>query len=225
MKGIQDLQLKEKPQEVADEKKNTVSYRARKVKTINNAHQDDVHALIKLSDRTFISGSKDGCLRKWDFTGKLVKRVYENARINYRSWITALTSLTDTWLSGTRDGFVHQWNVKGDLIKQLTVGPFFEGEHQCKDRNLNRVNSLSALPNSDMAGNQLFFAGWPTQFTTHNLEKNKRVRYTVTDSNDWVYAVQPVSLTALLVITGPRLDLWERASTSNTLAYLSLMVL
>ena len=214
---IKKLQLSNGPSLTDfDEKKASIVYQAKKVSTVTNVHRDDIHAAIKLSDRTFITGSKDGCLKKWDFNGKLIKTVYNNPKINYKSWITALVALGDSfWLSGTRDGYVHQWNTKGKLEKQLNVVPYFDGMHQCKQRNIKRVNCLSAFPSSDSPGNHIFFAGWHTHFTTHHLEYDKRIRYSVADQNDWVYAIQSISTTALLVITGPRLDHWERSSSSS----------
>lgn len=214
-KQIKNLQVGSTPPIEFEEKKSPTSYNGRKVKVVKNVHRDDIHALIKLSDRTFISGSKDGCLKKWDFNGTLKKNVYLNPVINYKSWITALTPVNESyWLSGTRDGYVHQWNSAGKQIRELKVSPCFEGQHQCKERNENRVNSLSLLPTEDNSGQHVYFAGWPTQFTTHNLEKDARIRYTVTDPNDWVYGVHAISSTALLVITGPRLDHWVRSANS-----------
>lgn len=182
----------------------------RKTKIVTNVHQDDIHGLVKLPNGTFISGSKDGSLKIWKVDGKLSKVVYDPQKIDYKQWITAVAVVNDIyWMSGTRDGYVQLWNIEGKRIRDINIEPYIENyTYKCKDRNSNRINCLTSFEN--ISGKNFIFAGWPTQFTLHNYKTDKRWNYTYTSQNDWVYAVEPIHKTALLVITGCRLDLWEQ---------------
>jgi WD40 repeat protein len=177
---------------------------------IPNVHKDDIHCLLKLPNRTFISGSKDGCLKQWDFKGKLKHRVYEASRIDYKNWITALSSLGPKhWLSGTRNNCLDVWDLEGQHVAELQAVPP-PSAHKCKERNLQRILCLTDL--SSVGEDLDFSIGWPTQFTTHRLSENRaqRIETVVTDANDWVYAIHPIDPTSRLVITGTRLDLYTK---------------
>lgn len=181
----------------------------KRIKTVLDVHQDDIHAIVKLSDQTFITGSKDGSLKKWGLDGKLIKTVFDSGGIDYKKWVTSIASLNDqSWISGSRDRSVMLWNNKGDSVKKLYIkhAPFPKVLPKCKDRNIHRVNCLSSF--EKQSGEKLFFAGWATQFTLHD-HTSKRLKYAHTSDNDWVYVIQPLSESSLLVVTGCRLDLWK----------------
>ncbi len=188
------------------------SERVHRLKIIKNVHQDDIHSIIKLADGTFITGSKDGSLKKWNFDKQEITNLAPFSYINYTNWITALTVLNDHyWISGTRNGCVELWSTTGKYVRQLHVqhAPFQRFNNPiCKQRNTHRVNCLIALDSHYYASKNLFLTGWPTQFTVHSLER--RLSYTYTSSNDWVYAIQPIQPSSLLVVTGCCLDLWNR---------------
>lgn len=188
------------------------SFGSRKVKVVENVHQDDIHALIRLSDDTWVTGSKDGSLKKWNFEGKLIKNIMNPGRIDYTNWITALAPHgEDAWLSGTRNGIISLWGHEGIQKEQWGTGftsSKSEQDPACKERNTHRVNCLSSfIPYSQKP---LFFAGWPRCFTLHSsIEQNSSsLCSTRTSQNDWVYAVQPLKENSLLVVTGCRLDRW-----------------
>ena len=42
-------------------------------KIIKNAHDDDIHGLISLSNTDFVSGSKDQSLKRWTAEGDLTR--------------------------------------------------------------------------------------------------------------------------------------------------------
>lgn len=202
----------------------------RRIKVIKNVHRDDIHCIIKLCDQTFVTGSKDGSLKKWGFDGKLIK-IISNIEVNqtnplsnsnsntidYTKWVTAIAAVNDQyWMSGTRDGHVHLWNNSGTFLKDLKAehAPF-PGQNNplCKNRNVHRVNCLSSY--EKYVNKPFVFAGWATQFTLHSYEQCRRLKYTYTSSNDWVYAVQPINQRSLLVVTGCRLDLWGLSANYN----------
>jgi WD40 repeat protein len=190
--------------------------RSAKIRVIPDVHQDDLHCLLKLPNHTFISGSKDGSLKQWDFQGRLVKTVYNPSQVDYRNWITALSGFgSEFWLSGTRNNNLDIWDYKGNHQGALEAEPYSIA-HKCKERNASRINCLTDF--SPVGGDALFFVGRPTQFTTHRYTSNaaQGIDYTVTDPNDWVYAIHPLSLTSLLVVTGTRLDHYSHKNSKWT---------
>lgn len=181
-----------------------------RIKTIRGVHQDDIHGIIKLSDQTLITGSKDGSLKKWDLDGNLLKVVFDPGVINYKNWITALAPLNEEqWITGTRNGNTYLYNRSGKFIRDLNVepGPYSQNSLSCKQRNVRRINCLASL--SKFFETPMFFAGWPTQFTLHSAKMLRRIGHANTSSTDWVYAVQPISKESLLVVTGCRLEIWK----------------
>lgn len=180
---------------------------------LDNVHQDDIHGLLRLPDQTFISGSKDGCIKKWNFRGEHVKDVFLAEGIDYHRWVTALGIFSDRqWMSGTRDGRVALWDVSGSYIRSLGLSPFTgHGKSQTsKSRNLDRV--LCLVKSNSARDNPIFFTGWPTQFTVHNLATNERLNYSITHRNDWVYCIHPLAEKSILVVTGSKLEVWEAVS-------------
>ncbi len=186
------------------------SFDLRRVKVVHNVHLDDIHSITRLHDQTFITGSKDGSLKKWKFDGTLARELYNPQAIDYKKWVTASAAINDKyWISGNREGAVHLWDNAGNCLKDLQAEPFVgDSDHspKCKERNANRVHCLTSF--ESYLGKPFFFAGWPKQFTVHSYDECRRLGYTFTSGNDWVYAIQPVDKRALLVITGCRLDMY-----------------
>lgn len=179
-----------------------------KIREVKNVHQDDIHAILPLSDHTFVTGSKDGALKKWDLNGKLVKVIYDSRQINYKSWITALSSLGEgQWLSGTRDGYIHRWDAAGEELQEVRAPARDVQERKCKERNWQRVNCLADFTLGQPR--QKFLAGWPTQFSIHPAPRFQSIGGVKTSENDWVYAVHPLRERSVLVVTGGQLDLLE----------------
>lgn len=192
---------------VEDDSKEPSSLHPACLRRIANAHQDDIHCALRLSGERFVTGSKDGALKIWDFEGSLVKNVYVPPSVNYKSWITALCTIGEHhWLSGTRDGYVTLWENQGSLVRYINTEPYFVS-HICKNRNAFRVNCLAEAITS--GGPKQFFAGWPTQFTLQTWQASPRKAACVTDQNDWVYSILPLAQEKILAVTGTRLDLWE----------------
>jgi WD40 repeat protein len=179
-----------------------------RVRVVQNVHQDDIHSIVRLHDQTFITGSKDGSLKKWRLDGTLVCELYNPQEIDYTKWVTASAVINDNyWISGNREGAVHLWDNAGKCIKDLRAEPYQSDRGpKCKERNMRRVHCLTSLESH--LGKPFFLAGWPTQFTVHSYDDCRRLSYTFTSGNDWVYAIQPINKKALLVITGCRLDLY-----------------
>lgn len=180
-----------------------------KVQVIRNVHNDDIHGLLPLRDRTFITGSKDGSLKKWDFNGELVKVIYDPGQVRYTSWITALSTMgPDSWLSGTRDGYVHSWTNEGKMLRELRTPKRGGIDSRCKERNFQRITCLADFTLKRVRPE--FLMGRPTQFTVHKSPDYEAVDGAKTSDNDWVYALHPLTETRVLVVTGGRLDLLEK---------------
>ena len=183
----------------------------RYLKVVTGVHQDDIHCVTRLKDNTFITGSKDGCLKKWTMDGALVKVISAPDNIDYRKWITALATFNDdSWICGTREGEADWWNNEGTRVVNLCSkeahAPFPNGEALCKQRNVDRISCLTSFVS--WTRKPFLLAGWATQFTLHDTQTRKRLRYTYTSKNDWVYVIQPLAHDSLLVVTGCRLDLY-----------------
>ncbi len=200
-----------KPQASAPVPAPTVKLGLKFVKVVQYVHEDDIHCITRLADKTFITGSKDGALKKWTLDGELVRIIEDPKLIDYTKWVTAITTFDDySWICGRRNGGATLWNNKGTNFTQLNTehAPFPKDRTPlCKQRNIHRINCLSSFEKT--TGKSFFFAGWATQFTLHDAKTQKRLKYTYTSHNDWVYAIQPLTHDSLLVVTGCRLDLWS----------------
>lgn len=181
------------------------------LKVVQRVHEDDIHCITRLADHTFITGSKDGALKKWTLNGDLVRVIEDPELIDYTKWVTAITTFNDRyWICGRRDGAAILWNNEGatfmNLRTEVGTSPQ-DNTHLCKERNMHRINCLASF--ESYTGKPFFLAGWPTKFTLHDAKTQKRLRSTHTSNNDWVYAIQPLTKESLLVVTGCRLDLWS----------------
>lgn len=180
------------------------------VHIIHNAHLDDIHALKKLSDGTFISGSKDNCLYKWDRKGQLVRIVdeVEPTQQDDRDWITAVEVLNeDYWLSGERSGKVILWKTDGEYVREIKLKLPRYGEHFSHQYNTRRVNCLAGGLNPIKPS---FFVGFPTMFDEFNFIENRTEASTKVHGNDWVYCIHPINQRNLLTVTGCTVDIWNK---------------
>lgn len=187
------------------------------LKYIQNAHQDDIHAMIAAGSNAFITGSKDGALKLWN-QEKLIMEVWKPKWISYEEWISALSPLgADKWISGKRNGYVDLWKNSGQHVASLQVNAATSKSFKCKERNANRVNCIAQdLFSQD---NSIFYVGRPTQFTVHRLRTDDSdqtyattINTCMTSQNDWVYCVTPLAPKKVMVVTGARLDIFEAAN-------------
>lgn len=176
---------------------------------IDNVHYGDIHSLMRLPDGTFISGSKDNSLCKWNKEGKLVRIVHEPepTEISPKDWITATTVINDEyWIHGERNGRVCIWNTAGDYVR--TIKPKLpKTGHKSLEYNTRRVNCLAAGLDKNKPS---FFIGFPTVFDEFNLFENRTVATTFAHNNDWVFCIHPLSSKRLLSVVAGDLALWEK---------------
>lgn len=178
------------------------------LKVTLNAHQDDIHGLLPLSNRTLISGSKDGCLKQWDHEGNLVREIVRKGSIDYRRWITALGHFgSQLWMSGTRDRCIDLWDENGNHIRSFNLYPACNTSTTSKARNMERVLSLVKLTSAE--DDPTFLVGWPSQFTAHQIDSDDRLGSAVTHRNDWVYCLTPLAERRVAVVTGAKWEIWE----------------
>ncbi|OJV09339.1 MAG: hypothetical protein BGO14_03170 [Chlamydiales bacterium 38-26] len=181
---------------------------------VTNAHWDDIHVLKLLSDGTFITGSKDNTLRKWDSNGKLVRVVLdvEPMDIESKNWITAMGILNDEyWVSGERNGRISLWNTAGDYVRDLKPR-LPKQKHISHAHNALRVNCFATGLNKQKPS---FFIGFPTIFDEYNLIEDKTVSSTEASRNDWVYCIHPLNEKNLLTVTAGFLNIWDQDSKGN----------
>lgn len=220
--GVSQVSLKEKAKEGKLRGKDSTvqdlapaSLKTRVFKVLKNAHADDIHALVLLDDNTFVSGSKDGGLRKWKVDGNpkpqvLMQGKHKEGRYDYRQWITAVTRIdSELWMHGSRDGIVNLWKTSGSWIKQISIEPP-KAAHQCKQRNYTRINCLAA-PHSSVKSSD-FLVGQATGFDIYDFDKGTKLSSCQTSQNDWVYCIHPLTLEKMLAVTGTRLQTWSKIS-------------
>lgn len=179
--------------------------------SVRGAHWDDIHGLRSLSDGTFISGSKDSSLYKWDREGHLVYAVHEiePRAIDPKRWTTALGVLNDAyWMSGERTGDICLWTTKGDYVKDLYVKRPKE-EHVSKPENQTRVSCIVPSPDPYKPS---FFVGFPTCFSEYNVIEGRTVSSAYVHENDWVYCIHPLEASKLLVVVGCTIGLWQKTA-------------
>ena len=187
---------------------------AKRGTTIRHLHRDDVHGMIQLSRDTFVTGSKDGCLKMHDVAKRGSKSIQDTGRIDYTKWITALTPAGDShWLSGTRDGTVSLWDNSGQFLRKLrATPPNWQRSGTSKTRNLGRVNCLTAsVPKRD---NIIYYVGRPTHFSVYSIDLDNVMERSLgsyeTSENDWVYCLNELLPLKMLVTTGDKLEIWAR---------------
>lgn len=180
-----------------------------RIRMVTNVHQDDIHTITRLGDETLITGSKDGSLKKWSPDLDLVRVIYDPQRINYESWITATTKINDNyWLSGTRDGFIHFWNNSGTHCEELRIPVDSSHVAKSKQRNLNRIHCLHSF--ETQTERPLFLVGRTSQVSINTYVNPSCIHTIQTSENDWVYALQPIDDSTLLIATGCALDLVQK---------------
>lgn len=179
---------------------------------IHNAHYDDIHSLKKLSDGTFISGSKDNSLRKWDRNGRLLSHIYdvEPTLQSERDWVTAVEVINNEyWVSGERSGRIFLWKTNGEYVKEIKLKLPTKSGHISQPLNALRVNCIAAGLNPNKPS---MFVGLPTMFDEYNFIEGRTDAYNVVHSNDWVYCIQPLSPSKVFVVIGCAVKIFERQS-------------
>ncbi len=180
------------------------------VNIIHDAHLDDIHSLVKLADGTFVSGSKDNCLYKWNAKGERVRIVDEVEPSNQHeaNWITAVKAINDEyWVSGARHGQLILWNTNGDYIKELKAKLPRPGDHVSLALNKRRVTCLAAGVNPSKPS---VLIGLPTMFDSYNLIEGRTEHAVKVHKNDWVYAIEPLSEKSLITVIGTTIELWNQ---------------
>lgn len=183
---------------------------AQLVQIIPDAHFDDIHALKKLSDETFISGSKDNCLYKWNAHGERVCIVdeVEPDLQSERNWITAVEVINDAyWLSGQRNGQISLWETGGKFVKEIKLPLPKRGSHVSLDMNARRVTCLATGMDDAKPS---FFVGFPTMFDEYNLIEGRTTSSTKVHDNDWMYAIHPLSKERMIGVIAATITLWEK---------------
>lgn len=180
------------------------------VDIIHQAHADDIHTFISLSDRTFVSGSKDNCLYKWSYEGARVSIVdeVEPTQQDERNWVTAAAVINDRyWVSGQRNGRMSLWKTEGEYVRDLFLKLPKLGSHVSSVHNARRINCLAAGLDPSRPS---VFIGFPTMFDEFNFIEGRTESSTRVHANDWVFSIHPLTPERLLVVTGTTVDVWAK---------------
>lgn len=166
-----------------------------------------------LSDGTFVSGSKDNSLYKWNKNGDLVRVVSEVEPIHVdapsQEWITAIEIINDEyWVSGKINGRISLWNTAGDYVKDL-LSRLPKTPHVSNPYNKYRIICLASGINKQKPG---FFIGFPTMFNEFNVIEGKTVSSTNVHCNDWVYCIHPLTEKHILTVIGGNLEVFEKTN-------------
>lgn len=176
---------------------------------IHNAHFDDIHSLKRLSDGTFISGSKDNSLQKWNQKGELVNTIYdvEPTLQSERNWITAVEVINDEyWVSGERNGRIFLWKTNGEYVKEIKLKLPKPG-HICQPLNTQRVLCFAPGLNPDKPS---MFVGLPKMFNQYNFIETRTESCASVHKNDWVYCIHPISQNKVLAAVGCTIKSFDR---------------
>jgi WD40 repeat protein len=183
---------------------------AQLVSHVTQAHLGDIHALKRLANGTFISGSKDNCLYQWDKDGKLVRPIYEvdASDADTADWVTTVEVLNkDYWLSGERSGRIRLWRAStGEYVRDI-LPKLPKIGHVSSKENARRINCLT--PGLDPE-NPSVFIGLPTLFDEYSFIEGRTTSSTIAHNNDWVYAVQPIDLGRILTVVAGNVELWKK---------------
>lgn len=175
-----------------------------------NAHDGDIHLLMRLSDGNFITGSKDNCVYKWNLNGDLVRKV-DDVEPNYQfesDWITAAKPINqEYWVTGRRNGAINLWKTNGDHVKKIKLNFPRQPSFSTQELNQKRIMCISKGLNPE---NPTLFVGLPTEFEEYNLVEGKSIASTVVDKTDWPYCIHPLSEDSLLVVIGGRIEAWKK---------------
>lgn len=177
---------------------------------IQNAHWDDIHFLKKLSDGTYVSGSKDHALYKWNRDGKLVTTIrdIEPMGIDQKEWITALEVINDEyWMTGERNGRISLWSTSGEFVRDIRP-KLPKSNHKSNVYNTRRVTCIAAGVNKQKLN---FYIGFPTIFDEYNLAANRTVSTAQVHNNDWVYCIHPLDETTVLSVRAGFLEKWRKS--------------
>ena len=175
------------------------------IRTIFNAHNDDIHGLISLPNEQFVSGSKDQTLKIWDWEGHCLQTINpSDSRYGYAYWITSLTSLDNgLWASGTRDGVVTVWDAEGNEQSSILY-TLPKAQYVCKERNKFRINCIT------QTNDTFLYTGTPKYIQLWNTSTEKMVKYYKASENDWVYCIDLLDNSRdLLVVIGSQLEVWN----------------
>lgn len=173
------------------------------IHVIHNAHDDDIHAFLRLSDERFVTGSKDTTVVEWNGkTRDQVRIVAEAEPVLYREerWVTSLCSVNPSlYASAARNGSVDVWELEsGKHVKSIRVKTPKQ-PHKSLKANAARINCITASPNGYIPG---VLAGMPTQFNEVDIITSRTKSTTPVHANDWVFSIRQVDPQTLLCVIG-----------------------
>ncbi len=186
----------------------------RYLERIPNAHQDDINCLKWFNEKNYLlSGSKDCQAKIWDIANKTQRSVHLGPS-DYTGWVTAITTLSDhLWTFGTRDGRLITCNQEGNVDSQFNYESQSHFLSTCKERNLRRVNCISAV--SEGIFNGLLMIGRPSCVDIFNPHTNAIQHSIKAHASDWVYCIEPLRDNSFLIVIGSKLEQWNFDDQGN----------
>ncbi len=179
---------------------------------VSGIHYGAIHGLVGLSDGTFLSGSEDNSIYKWNENGDVVREVeeVEPSEQSEKNWITAMTAVNSRYfVTGKRSGVLSLWKTSGDKVRNLWLNFPHHPSHISKPLNERRITALA--PGLDPDSPSVFVCR-PTEFEEFDLIEGKSVSSTKVDQNDWPYTIKPLSVNRVLVAIGCRIEAWAKGN-------------
>lgn len=171
------------------------------VSKVANVHDDDIHAISKLPNGTFISGSKDTSVKQFHPDGRCIK-VLSEPTWRYARWITGLDVFSDgSWVSGQRNGYLKCADLKGRTYVGLKIkGPAREVG---KERNDDRICSVKCQGLYDV------LVGQNAGFIQYDCTTKQAKRAYRHDSDDWFYGFCSIDAERLIGIHSTSLSIFR----------------
>ena len=186
------------------------------VKKVTNVHNDDIHGIVVLNEKYFVSGSKDTTVKLFSTSPVVMKKQLSIApEASYGQWVTALDAFPDSSiLIGHRNGYLLCKSAfNGKTYEAMRFPPrdvHVKKEHQFyKPRNENRIMGIKTLINDVSGKSYTALIGTPEAFYHYDFESHSILGNYRFAKPEWVYGFAQVSANKVVTIHGANLSLFH----------------
>lgn len=185
-------------------------------KTRYNVHSDDIHTLLQVDERHFVSGSKDCTVKLWSTQGDPVQTMYEPPphQSSYRSWVTcSMKTSGNHVICGFRDGRLQMWGDNFQTLASATHTAIAD-KFKSKDRNHDRVLCMVEDGKNILLGCPLGVCVWSLDALQSKSGGYMAVQRLT--SNDWVYCIERISASHLALVLASNLEIYDASMSAIT---------
>ena len=196
------------------------------VRHVTQVHRDDIHGFWVYSSG-FVSASKDGSIKTFDFNGKELAVLaappgYQEGKLDYRQWVTALHGFDDdSCVAGYRNSYLiskhtcHMTNYYQGLFSKQIDAQFAstaqtESSHaSCyKERNQVRITAVRCI--KSLIPRYRAWIGTPEYFYEFDFDQRAIVSRYRFDQPEWVYGFAQVDEKSMAAIHGGHLSFFKK---------------